>query len=49
MSTLKMSEEEKKSILEKHKNAIKGDHDKKEQLKQGLKKPEVKKEDKKPS
>ena len=39
-----MSEEEKKKILEKHKDATKNHYQKKEDLKNGLKKPE-KKED----
>ena len=43
MSVLKMSEEEKKKIHEQHANAMKADHDKKEQMKKGLQKPEEKK------
>lgn len=43
MSTFKMSEEEKKKILEKHKSAIKTDNVKKDELKKGLQKPENKK------
>jgi hypothetical protein len=48
MSTLKISDEERKKISEQHKSAIKSDIDKKENLKKGLKQPE-KKEDKKTS
>lgn len=43
MSILKMSEAEKKKILEKHKNATKEHLEKKEDEKKGLKKPEAKK------
>lgn len=48
MSIFKMSEEEKKKILEKHKEATKNHYVKKDEVKKGLQKPE-KKEDKKPS
>lgn len=44
MSVFNMSEEEKKKILEKHKEATKNHYIKKDDLKQGLKKP---KDDKK--
>jgi len=44
-----MSEEEKKKISDQHKLAIKSDLDKKTDLKNGLKKPEKKEEDKKTS
>jgi hypothetical protein len=47
MSVLGMSEEEKKKILEKHKEATKTYNDKKETLKKGLQKPEEKKNNKK--
>ncbi len=47
-NVFKMSEEEKKKILEKHKDATKNHYQKKEDLKKGLKKPE-KEEDKKAS
>jgi len=40
MSVLKISEEEKKKILEKHKDATKNVKLKKEELKKGLQKPE---------
>ena len=43
MNVFKMSEEEKKKILEKHKNEIKTDKTKKEQLKKGLQNPNDKK------
>lgn len=43
-----MSEEEKKKILEKHKEATKNHYVKKDEIKKGLQKPE-KKEDKKTS
>lgn len=43
MSVFGMSEEEKKKILEKHKEATKNHYVKKDELKQGLKKPEEKK------
>lgn len=46
MSVFKLSEEEKKKILEKHKEATKIQNLKKDELKKGLQKPE-KKEDKK--
>jgi hypothetical protein len=49
MSVFGMSEEEKKKILEKHKEATKNHYIKKDELKQGLKKPEEKKENKKTS
>lgn len=48
MSVFGMSEEEKKKILEKHKEATKNHYVKKDDLKKGLQKPE-KKEDKKTS
>lgn len=38
-----MSEEEKRKILDKHKNEIKTDKTKKEEIKKGLQKPENKK------
>lgn len=38
MSIIKLSDEEKKKILDKHKNAIKKNNDKKEELKKGLQK-----------
>lgn len=40
MSVLKMSDEEKNKILEKHKEATKGHYLKKEETKKGLQKPE---------
>ncbi len=43
MSVFKMTEDEKKKILEKHKTAMKTDNNKKEELKKGLQKPEEKK------
>lgn len=43
MSVFKMSEEEKKKILDKHKSAIKTDSIKKDETKKGLQKPEKKK------
>ena len=43
MSILKLSEEEKKKISEKHKNAVSSDKEKKEELKKGLQKPKDKK------
>jgi hypothetical protein len=43
MSILKISEEEKKRISEQHKKLEKESKEKKEQLKQGLTKPENKK------
>lgn len=49
MSVFGMSEEEKKRILEKHKDATKNHYVKKQETKEGLKKPEEKKEDKKTS
>jgi len=42
MSLIKMSEEEKKKILEKHKDATKNVNLKKEELKKGLQKPKQK-------
>jgi hypothetical protein len=48
MSVFNMSEEEKKKILEKHKEATKNHYVKKDEVKKGLQKPE-KKEDKKTS
>ena len=42
MSLIKMSEEEKKKILEKHKDATKNINLKKEELKKGLQKPKQK-------
>jgi hypothetical protein len=39
MSVLNMKEEEKKKILEKHKEATKNANQKKEELKKGLQKP----------
>lgn len=47
MSNFGMSKEEKKKILEKHKDATKNHHIKKEELKKGLQKPSSKKEEKK--
>lgn len=47
MSILKMSEEEKNKILGKHKEATKSHYLKKEETKQGLKKPETKEKEKK--
>lgn len=49
MSVFGMSEEEKKKILEKHKEATKNHYVKKQETKDGLKKPDAKKEDKKTS
>ena len=49
MSIFAMSEDEKKKILEKHKEATKNHYVKKEEIKNGLKKPEEKKDDKKTS
>ena len=49
MSVFGMSEEEKKRILEKHKEATKNHYVKKQETKDGLKKPEEKKTDKKTS
>ena len=43
MSTFKMSQEEKKKISQQHKDAIKSDLVKKDDLKKGLKKPEEEK------
>jgi len=43
MSVFKMSEEEKKKILDKHKVATKSHNEKKDELKKGLQKPEDKK------
>ena len=48
MSVFGMTEEEKKKILEKHKEATKSHYVKKDETKKGLQKPE-KKEDKKTS
>ena len=48
-SLLNMSDEEKKKILEKHKEAIKNDTSKKTELKKGLQKPEKQSEEKKTS
>lgn len=42
MSILKMSEDEKKKILEKHKDATKNHHVKKQETKDGLKAPQKK-------
>lgn len=42
MSVFKMTEEEKKKILEKHKDATKNHYVKKEELKKGLKTPDKK-------
>lgn len=42
MSVFKMSEEEKRSILEKHKEATKAHHVKKDDTKKGLQKPNKK-------
>ena len=42
MGNLKLSEEEKAEILKKHKDAVKQDHDKKEEYKKGLQQPEKK-------
>lgn len=42
-NVFKMSEEEKKKILEKHKEATKNHYVKKDNLKKGLQKPEEKK------
>ena len=42
MSILKMSEEEKKRILEKHKDATKNHYVKKDETKKGLQKPDEK-------
>jgi hypothetical protein len=39
MGTFKLTEQEKNEILKKHKDAIKKDHDKKEENKKGLQKP----------
>lgn len=48
MSVFKMSEEEKKKILERHKDATKNHYQKKDDLKKGLQKPEkVNKDEKK--
>ena len=48
MGVFGMTEEEKKKILEKHKNATKNHYNKVDEIKKGLQKPE-KKEDKKTS
>jgi hypothetical protein len=42
MSVLKLSEEEKKKILEKHKDATKNHYLKKDEVKKGLQKPDKK-------
>jgi len=42
MSTFKMSDDEKKAILEKHKNATKSHYLKKQEVSKGLKSPEKK-------
>ncbi len=47
MSVFGMSEEEKKKILEKHKEATKSHYVKKDETKKGLQKPESKKEENK--
>ena len=49
MGVYGMSPEEKKKILEKHKEATKNHNDKKVELKKGLQKPIEKKDDKKTS
>lgn len=49
MSVFGMSDEEKKKILEKHKNATKNHYVKMNELKKGLQKPEDKKDVKKTS
>lgn len=49
MSIFGMSEEEKKKILEKHKDATKNHYVKVNETKKGLQKPEDKKDDKKTS
>ncbi len=49
MSVFGMSEEEKKKILEKNKNATKNHYVKKDEIKKGLQKPNSKKENKKTS
>mgnify|MGYP006891311783 CR=1 FL=1 len=49
MGIFGMSDEEKKKISEQHKKLEKESREKKEELKQGLTKPEVKKENKKTS
>ncbi len=49
MAVFGMSEDEKKKISDQHKKLEKDARDKREQLKQGLIKPIVKKEDKKTS
>lgn len=49
MSIFGMSEEEKKKILEKHKDATKNHYVKVNETKKGLQKPEDKKNDKKTS
>jgi hypothetical protein len=43
MSAFKMNDEERNKILEKHKEATKNHHLKKEELKKGLQKPNEKK------
>ena len=47
MSVFGMSEEEKKKILEKHKDATKNHYIKKDEIKKGLQQPESKKDEKK--
>jgi len=49
MGVFKMSDEEKNKISNQHKIAMKKDSDKKDELKKGLQKPEVKNEPKKTS
>jgi hypothetical protein len=49
MSVFGMSEDEKKKILEKHKEATKNHYVKKDETKKGLQKPNQDKNDKKPS
>ncbi len=49
MSAFNMSPEEKQKILDSHKEAMKKESDKKDVLKNGLKTPEKKEEDKKGS
>lgn len=49
MSVFGMSEDEKKKILEKHKQATKNHHVKVDETKKGLQKPENKKDTKKTS
>ena len=47
MGVFGMSEEEKKKILEKHKEATKNHYNKVDETKKGLQKPDAKKEEKK--